>query len=204
MLTSSSSSSSSGGGVPPSDTIVQFPGSPISPRSVVALNNDSTGFSGPDLKFPAIRHHDADEETTSTAPAEDPNSSINSIDYGGDEGSTIFYGRYLFTPPDHILQPILRTLLAANMTLTSRERRISNVIVDDVLEHQLYLAKSGDNIFSGYLGTGQRIVVVRMSGGGDDHPQNEDLFTVHCPGKMPVETFLRYLRAHDILVKKLD
>ena len=91
------------------------------------------------------------------------------------------------------------------MTLTSRrERNISHAIVDDVLEHQMYLQKSGDNIFSGYIGTDQRIVLVRMTGDENEPYNHNDLFAVHCPDKAPVETFLRNLQTHDILVEKFD
>ena len=154
--------------------IIQAHASPISPRSVMTLSEAQPRG---DLKLPII--FDQQGQDTSAVYH---------------EASTAYCGCYTFTPCDDVLVPIMRTALASRPDVAAR---VWNAILDDVLEHQMQLEKSCDNdstMFCGYI-EGQRIVVARVT---------DQVYNIVCGDKGPAETFLRFLKAHDVIARRVE
>ena len=194
--------------------------SPTSPRSVMALA-DTSGTSDDFISgrkppsFPVSGQYQTYEPTTKMTDATvktQPKLCNNG------ESTAIarpYHGRYLLTPSNHVLEPILRTILDAKGGNRGGPD-VATIIIDDVLEHQLHLHKSGNHIFSGNpppFRSGPRLVLVRhvpistssysrMSTGMSAVLEFKQEFDVYCSEKTTADAFLRYLQTHDVEVEE--
>ena len=157
-------------------------GSPsISPRSVVITTPDGGLDSVNDLTIPKISFQDDDNSGLSRV-----NNDTRSTSFG----APVYQGRYSLIPSALILEPILRTVLEVDPSVAPR---VWDAVLNDVLVNQLAFEKEGA-VYSSRDGQSPRLVLAPVG-------NHEYMFL--CPDQEAADRFILFLRAHDILVKKV-
>ena len=182
-----------------SSNVILPPGSPVSPKSVMATFDEQEGRTKDSKKMdhlakacPLPRRQ---PEIAKTAEPEIVTAVVDDGSPKAVQGSTPFYGLYTLRPNENsILAPIMRTVLPLDARVAAH---VSETVMDDILLHQLQFQRDdlSHNVFSGRVNGGHRLVLARMG---------NDQYGVACSEEEHAEQFRFFLQACDVQVQKLQ